>query len=319
MRHYCTYFDINYLSRGLALYESLKKESSTPIKLWILCMDSQCYNFLCEMHDDGIVPISINDLEVSDPELYKTKNSRSLIEYYFTCTPCLPLHILKKNLHIENITYLDSDLYFFSDPEEIFKEIGIRSISITPHRYSKDLKQSLECGKYNVSFIFIRRDESGLKCINWWREKCIEWCYDKVDNGKYADQGYLDQWPTLFDNIAILNNPGVNLAIWNVQDTTINLEDNILYANDQKLVFYHFHLLQQVTSRFFIPNIHKYKIKNSKLLISHVYQPHVDHIYRISKHIHISKLKYSVRYKKISLIKLIKLILLRRMMIGYKK
>ena len=45
MYNYCTLFDSNYLTRGLAMYESLKKYSSN-FHLFIFAFDSKSYDLL---------------------------------------------------------------------------------------------------------------------------------------------------------------------------------------------------------------------------------------------------------------------------------
>jgi len=112
-RHYCTYFDAGYLVSGLTLYHSLKNESSSPFLLWVLCLDQTAKDALDERANQNIRTISLRDLEESDPELLSIKGTRSLVEYYFTCTPCLPWYILKTHEEVKDITYLDSDIFFF--------------------------------------------------------------------------------------------------------------------------------------------------------------------------------------------------------------
>ena len=118
MRYYCTYFDKNYAVRALALSTSLELYSG-PFKLFALCLDSESYQIISQFGTASIVPLKLEDIEKYDKSLFKTKKSRTKIEYYFTLTPCLPHFIFSKFDNIDQLTYLDSDLYFFSNPEPI--------------------------------------------------------------------------------------------------------------------------------------------------------------------------------------------------------
>ena len=44
--NYCTYFDKNYLSRGLAHYASLIKNHKSKFHLYIIAFDKFTYDFL---------------------------------------------------------------------------------------------------------------------------------------------------------------------------------------------------------------------------------------------------------------------------------
>src|SRR5882672_2283877 len=177
MRAYCTYFDSGYLTRGLALLESLRANAG-PFRLYVLCLDDASHAVLSHLGEQDVEVMKLSDLEASDAELLAVKSNRSRIEYYFTCTPSLTRYILASRPEIEDITYLDADLYFFASPEPIFREIGAASVAIIPHRFPKVLEHHAAHGRYNVGFLYFRRDPDGLRCLDWWRQKCIDWCYD---------------------------------------------------------------------------------------------------------------------------------------------
>src|SRR5205085_694539 len=149
MRYFCTYFDQNYLSRGLALYRSL--EAHCPaFRLFVLCLDDVCYKTLCGLGLPYLTPISLEEFESGDAALAEAKQNRSRVEYYFTCTPSLPLTILDRWREVDILTYLDADLFFFADPEPLFAEMGDRSIAIIGHRYPPGLRARERFGIYNV-------------------------------------------------------------------------------------------------------------------------------------------------------------------------
>jgi hypothetical protein len=173
---------------------------------------------------------------------------------------------------VPDITYIDSDLCFFNDPELIYSEIGDDSIAITPHRFAKRNKACEEWGLYNVAFNFFRRDEEGLACLNWWRDRCIEWCYDRLEDGKFADQKYLDDWPVRFKKVKILDSSGINLAIWNVEDASLGIIGNKILVDQKPLIFYHFHGFKRVSKHIFTPSFEHYKLKPNSLLASKIYQ-----------------------------------------------
>ncbi len=111
--YFCTYFDHRYLSRGLALYYSLRKHCSS-FKLFILCLSQECYEILKQRKElENVLLLQLNEIENGDEELLKAKQNRSLIEYYFTITPSFILYILNNFNEVDFLTYLDADLYFF--------------------------------------------------------------------------------------------------------------------------------------------------------------------------------------------------------------
>src|SRR5664279_1495200 len=92
-RVYCSYFDHNYLPRGLALYHSLQRHSEGA-RLRVLCLSDACYRALVALDLPHLIPQRLADFEAADPELAATRSNRSLVEYYFTCTPAWMFFVL---------------------------------------------------------------------------------------------------------------------------------------------------------------------------------------------------------------------------------
>ena len=252
MRYYCTYFDRNYLLRGLTLYQSLKQHAQ-PFTLWVLCFDDWSFEVLTKLAQPDLRPVALADFERGDAALLSVKPSRSKVEYYFTCSPSWPLYLLTQNPEIDLLTYLDADLYFFSSPEPIFAEMGSGSVLIVGHRFPEHLRFIEVNGIYNVGLISFRNDARGRKCLEWWRERCLEWCYDRQEDGKYADQKYLDDWPERFEGVAVLQHSGAGLAPWNWVDAALQSEHGQITVNGRPLIFFHFSNLKILTPWLYDP------------------------------------------------------------------
>jgi SAM-dependent methyltransferase len=236
---FCTLFDRNYLLRGLALHQSLMAHVK-DFTLWILCMDDTSHEVLSKMDLPRVRLVSLGEFE--DEVLLGAKKTRSAVEYCWTCTPSLPLYLLEKHPEMEMITYLDADLFFFSDPAPVLAEMNGASIGIMEHRYAPRWEHLAgESGVYVVQFLSFRNGADGLTALRWWRDRCVEWCYRRVEDGKLGDQGYLADWLERFDGVIVYRHVGAGLAPWNFERHRISHRGEDLYVDDVPLIFCHFH------------------------------------------------------------------------------
>jgi hypothetical protein len=188
--------------------------------------------------------------QFEDEDLLRVKKERSRGEYCWTSTSSLILYCIT-TYRLANCTYLDADMYFYQSPKVLFDEIPEAcSVLITEHRYTKRYDQSATSGKYCVQFMYFRNDAKGMKVLNWWRDACIEWCYNRMEDGKFGDQKYLDNWTTQFEGVWELRHLGGGLAPWNCQQYIFKAENNMLVGKEKKTglifrpVFYHYHGLR---------------------------------------------------------------------------
>ena len=255
-RYYCTYFDRNYLIKGLTLIESLERHEKTDFHIFVVCFDEITRIILDKLDIERVTTIPLHLLEQRDFPLLRAKQNRSLVEYYWTLTATVILRILEDNPEIDVLTYLDADLFFYSSPGPIFDEMGQNSILIHEHRFSPQQTFLEPYGKYNVGLLCFRNNANGLEAINWWRDRCIEWCYARLENGKYGDQLYLNDWPTRFQEVAVLQNIGAGVGPWNHIQYSFRTgkEGTGVLVNDTPLVFYHFHSFSFVRPEIIIPS-----------------------------------------------------------------
>ena len=89
-KHICTYFDYNFLSRGLALYNSIKRFHK-EFKYYVLAFDQKTFDYLSNLKEENIIPISFetyNNYFDTSPEKYDDRK-----QYYFSATPNICLYI----------------------------------------------------------------------------------------------------------------------------------------------------------------------------------------------------------------------------------
>lgn len=280
-RIFCTYFDKNYLYRGLVLYFSLEKYTEN-FTLYILCMDEVSYSILEKINLRSAKLIKLVDFE--DDKLRGVKDGRSTVEYYWTCTPSLPLYIFNLDKNIEMVTYLDSDLMFFSSPEVIFDEIENNSILAVEHRYPEGTNENTVLnGKYCVQYVTFRRDGEGTACLKRWRDQCINWCYYRQENGLMGDQAYLSEWDSRYKNLHSVGNLGVGLAPWNIFNYNLKRKNGKVFVNQDELVFFHYHAMRYYSYRNIDPSEGYTFSKND---IGLVYKPYFKELGRVIDMVH---------------------------------
>lgn len=282
-RVYCSYFDHNYLSRGVALYRSLQRHAPGT-RLWVLCLSEQCHTVLTAMKLPGVTAVRLADFEAADPEVAATRATRSTIEYYFTCTPAWMRYVMQREADAEWVTYLDGDLYFFAAPEPIYDELREASVAIIPHRYARDIGRLQRFGTYNVGWVGARNDAEGIAVIGWWRERCIEWCHDYVDGDRFADQGYLDGFAACSPRVKAIENIGANLAPWNIGNYRLAVRDGAVVLDDrQNLVFFHFQGLRKGLRWFFFTSHRVYHAPLSAVARNQIYKPHIQELLDVER------------------------------------
>ena len=198
--------------------------------LWVICMDEKTRDVLDAYNAANLKLLEIEKLETE--QLLNIKKARSRGEYCWTLTPLAPKFVFDTDPSIQRVTYIDSDLWFLADPRPIFKELedAEKTVLITEHYYAPEYEYLNKFGKFCVQFMVFKK-EGCEKVRQWWEDRCMEWCYGRLEDGKFGDQKYLDEFEKLFlDDVHVLQNKNLALAPWNAT----------ILDHSQSVIF-HFH------------------------------------------------------------------------------
>lgn len=217
MEHFCTLFDLGFLPQGLALHASLRRHMPDSV-LWILCMDDDARVALERLGLDGVRTLSLQEVET--PDLLRVKPGRTRGEYCWTLTSSLMCHVLERDPGLDRLTYVDADTWFLDTPLRLLSALdgtGAHAL-LTPHDYDPEHDQSATSGRYCVQFVPVRNTPQGRRILEWWRDRCLEWCFARQEPGRFGDQKYLDEWIPLFGrDAAEIPDPSLTMAPWNAR------------------------------------------------------------------------------------------------------
>jgi glycosyltransferase involved in cell wall biosynthesis len=214
----CTIAARNYLGRVEVLAESFR-----------------------EHHPDGEVSVLVVDdrerAVESRPGLYdvvrpedvripRFEGMAAMYDITELCTavkPWLLRHLLNAG---EPVAYFDPDVCFYAPVEGLEEIAREHQIVLTPHMTKPfpddgehpDTQLILAAGAYNLGFIALGPGDVSAGLLEWWSERLRFDCIIDVENNYFVDQRWFDLVPGLFPNTAIMQDPGLNVAYWNVHE-----------------------------------------------------------------------------------------------------
>lgn len=286
MLTFCTLFDSNYLDKGITLYESMK-DVMDEFQLYILAMDERCREILEQMQLSQVTVISLKEFE--DEELLKIKAERTRAEYCWTCSASLIDYVLE-NYKEAYCTYIDSDLYFFKNPQRLIEEMTESgcSVQIVEHGFGKGMiarEKEKGAGKYCVQFNTFKNDPAGREILATWKQQCRNHC--SMEPGEMGDQKYLSDWAEKYEKVHVLCHQGGGVAPWNVFRYKMDKQNRCLIDKKTKekfdLIFYHFHHLEYVDETTVNLNVFKKELGAEEELVYSVYRIYLTRIEKIKK------------------------------------
>ncbi|MEO5946846.1 MAG: hypothetical protein ABIP79_08520 [Chitinophagaceae bacterium] len=164
-------------------------------------------------------------------------------QFRWALKPVFLSHLLEQ---YDKVIYVDADIYFFSDPSFLFKELDNTSVLLSPHwgetnptLDEEKFLMNFRIGLYNAGFI--GASKKGLPSLEWWATACSYEIKQDNEKGLYDDQRYLDLFPIIDPDTKILRHKGCNVGSWNINTCKRLLKNgNVFISEEFPIVFIHF-------------------------------------------------------------------------------
>lgn len=149
----------------------------------------------------------------------------------------------------DRVIYLDPDIIAYRRFDEMFEALDGGAITVlTPHALAPNLLPDspndltfLQAGVYNLGFMALANTPQTLQLLKWWetrlRTECVS---NRVADGLFVDQKFVDLWPAYCPGTHILHNPAYNVAYWNLDGRSVEKRGEAYAVDGVPLAFFHF-------------------------------------------------------------------------------
>ena len=235
----------NYLAQALTLRESFLKHNPS-LNFFIFLADK-----IDGVEDvDGIVALDKSWI----PDWVNMSFKYDVIEFNTSIKPFCFGKLFKEGY--EKVIYLDPDIYVTRPLDYIYECLNNKSVVLTPHYC--DIEEHFDgavseetfnkVGIYNLGFCALKNDKVGQEIAKWWQNRLQYKCYSQSSEGLFVDQKWMDYIPTFFPQATcVSSHHGMNVAIWNLHERELYIDDRQGYMIRRKktgdefpLLFFHF-------------------------------------------------------------------------------
>ena len=243
--HYYTSITSNYIPKARVLAHSVHRHDPNA-EFHLLLSDNPPPGFdLANEPFDTV--LGLEELGIPNARAWAFKHL--LVEMCTAVKGAGALEIVRRH-QPDKLVYLDPDIVVFGGLQDLSRELDTHSVLLTPHLTDPEPTRqgvldneisALKHGIYNLGFVGFRCAGEGLRCMQWWSDRLLEFCRDDIPEGLFTDQRWADLIPAMFDGVRILRQPCYNVATWNLSTRQATGQaPDALKINGQPLGFYHF-------------------------------------------------------------------------------
>ncbi|QHS52984.1 group 1 glycosyl transferase [Edaphobacter sp. 12200R-103] len=237
----CTIVSANYLHFAWTLAESFLRYHPDD-EFHLLLVDKMPGDFVSR--DPRIQVLAIEELGL--PAFQSLAFKYDILELNTGVKPSYLKYLFA--LGADKVIYFDPDIYIFNPVELIYEALDGASIVLTPHILSSTPDKEhvyerdfLGTGVFNLGFVAVAATPQGRSFLDWWEERCLDYCFEDLRSGLFVDQKWINLVPCLFSEIHILRDPGCNVAYWNLHERSLIREGSGYLVNgNATLTFFHY-------------------------------------------------------------------------------
>jgi len=264
LRAACTIVSPNYLPYARTLATSYL-EAHPEHRFFVLLVADLDDKTLLE--GEPFEPVMLSEIGLRDTRHVAMKYD--ILELNTNVKPTL-LEYLIRHHEISQLVYLDPDIFVYSELAPVFAALDAGAAGVlTPHLTTPieddrlpSEQDMLYNGTFNLGFFAVRRCAEGERLLAWWANRCLELGFSEGRTGLFVDQKWMNLAPGLFDSIAILRDPGCNMAYWNLHERRLDQTSGgyrvLSGVENVQLCFFHFsgvvledrEMLSKNTNRF---------------------------------------------------------------------
>jgi glycosyltransferase involved in cell wall biosynthesis len=238
----CTIIAKNYVAYARVLARSFR-EHHPDARCFVLVIDDTV-GYL-EAADEPFELITPDQLRLDGFEWMAARYD--VLELSTAVKPWL-LRYLLHDRGLEKIAYLDPDIEVCSSLAEIDALLDDHEIALIPHIIEpipNDGRKPSEtdiliAGAYNLGFVALARRPQVDALLSWWSEHLATECLVAPERGIFVDQRWMDFVPGFLERVAVIRDPGYDVAYWNLHSRPLERRDGELLAAGRPLRFMHF-------------------------------------------------------------------------------
>lgn len=246
------------------------------------------------LSNSGVNVVLEQELLKENPALLVDWDKKTRAEQLFTLGPFVVLRALEHSEESDWVFYVDADVQIYTSLESGLQLEG-KDLVLVPHYHQWwNRKRLAKYGYFNVGIVGFRASESGREMANLWARLVEQWCYDRVEGNKYADQKYLESLANLSSANVEIAPKNYHLAPWNFSFSRVSKHEDgsVKTANGEMIHSFHIQGLKKMNKYWYVGHL-PYLGLAFKTLMKHIYIPHVRRIEEIERVFDLSSSKLS--------------------------